>query len=51
LGTGEVYTGLWRENLKERGCFVEPSIGGKIILEGFLKKSVGKIDGTQNTDK
>jgi len=46
-----VYTGFWRGNLKERGRFVALSIGGRIILEGILKKSFGTIDGTQNTDK
>jgi hypothetical protein len=46
-----VYTGLWWGNLKERGCFEDLSIGGRIILEWILKKSFGKIDWTQDTDK
>jgi len=46
-----VYTGLWWGNLKDRGCFEDLSIGGRIILEGILGKSFEKIDETQNTDK
>jgi len=46
-----VYTGLWRRNLKGRGCFEDLNIGGRIILEGVLNKSFGKTDETQNTDK
>ena len=46
-----MYTGIWRGNLKERGRFEDLRIGGRILLKGILKKLIGKIDGTQNTDK
>jgi len=29
---GEVYTGLWWGNVKERDHFVDPGVDGRIIL-------------------
>jgi hypothetical protein len=31
-GRGEVYTGFWWGNLKERDKLEDPGIGGRIIL-------------------
>jgi len=32
MDRGEVYTGFWRGNLKERGHLEDPGIDGRIIL-------------------
>jgi hypothetical protein len=42
--------GFGGENRRKEAA-LKTSIGGRIILEVILKKSVGKIHGTQNTDK
>jgi len=30
---GEIYTGVWRGNLRERGYLGDPGIDGRIILK------------------
>jgi len=37
-GRGEVYTGVWWENLKERDHFGDPSVDGRIILRWIFRK-------------
>jgi len=40
-GRGEVHSGLWWGNLRERGHLKDPGVNGRVILKGILKKSVG----------
>jgi len=35
---GELYTGFWWGNLKERDLFEDPSIDGRIILRWIFRK-------------
>jgi len=37
-GRGEVYTGLWWGNLRERDHSEDPGIDGRIILRCILRK-------------
>jgi hypothetical protein len=37
-GEGEVCTGFWWGNLRERDRWGDPGIDGRIILESILKK-------------
>jgi len=37
-GRQEVYTGFWREHLRERDHLEDPSVGGRIILRSILRK-------------
>jgi hypothetical protein len=35
---GEVYTGFWRRNLRERDRLGDPIVDGKIILRRIFRK-------------
>jgi hypothetical protein len=37
-GTGEVYTGFWWENPKERDHLVDPGVDRRIILRWLFEK-------------
>ena len=37
-GRGEVYTGFWWGNLRERGYVEDPGIDGRIILRWTFRK-------------
>jgi len=37
-GIGEVYTGFWLGNLRERDHFKDPGIDGRIILRWIFRK-------------
>ena len=37
-GRGEVYTGFWWGNLRERDCLEHPGIDGRIILKWIFRK-------------
>jgi len=37
-GRGEVYTGFWWENLRERGHLGDPGVDGRIILRWIFRK-------------
>jgi hypothetical protein len=56
VGQGEVLTGFWWENLRERDHLEDPDIGGRIILKWICKKwdegkSMDLIDLAQNRDR
>ena len=38
MGRGEVYTGYWWGNLKERNCLGDAGIDGRIILRWIFRK-------------
>ena len=38
MGRGEVYTGFWWGNLRERDHFEDPAVDGRIILRWILSK-------------
>jgi hypothetical protein len=38
MGKGEVCTGFWWGNLRERDCWGDPDVDGRIILEWIYKK-------------
>ena len=40
MGRGEVYTGFWWGNLREREDLEHPGIDGKIILKWIFRKWV-----------
>jgi hypothetical protein len=40
---GEVYTGIWCRNLRERDLLEDLGVDGKIILKQIFKKGMGLI--------
>jgi len=38
MGRGEVHTGFWWGNLRERDCLEDPDIDGRIILRWIFRK-------------
>jgi hypothetical protein len=54
-GRGEMYTGFWWGNLRERDHLGDPGIDGRIILRWIFRKwDVGGMDWinlAQDTDK
>jgi hypothetical protein len=38
MGRGDVCTAFWWGNLKERDCWGDPGVDGRIILEWIFKK-------------
>jgi hypothetical protein len=42
LGRGNVHTGFWWGNLRERNQFEDVGVDGKIILNGIFKKWDGE---------
>jgi len=38
MGKGEVYTGFWWGNLRERDQLEDTGVGGKIILRWIFRK-------------
>jgi hypothetical protein len=38
MGTGEVYTGFWWGNLRERDHFEDPRVDGRVILRFIFRK-------------
>jgi hypothetical protein len=38
MGRGEVYTGFWWGNMRERGHWGDPDIDGRIILRWIFRK-------------
>jgi hypothetical protein len=42
--TGEVYTGIWWEKLRERDYLEDLSVNGRIILKRIFKKWDGGMD-------
>jgi len=38
MGRGEVYTGFWWGNLRERDHLGEPDVDGRIILRRILQR-------------
>jgi hypothetical protein len=43
-GRGEVHTGFWWANLRERDHLEHLSIDGKVILKWFFKQGDGDMD-------
>jgi len=51
-GRGEVYTGFWWGNLRERDYLGDPDIDGRIILRWIFRKwDVGLWTGCQDRDR
>jgi len=47
IGRGEVHTGLWWGNLRERDHLEDPGVDGRIILRwNFTKWDVGVLTGS-----
>jgi len=44
MGTGEAYTGFWRENLRERDHMGETGVDGRIILRWTQEMGFGGLD-------
>ena len=42
-GRGEVCTGFWWRNLRERDQWGEPDVDGRIILRWIFRKSEGVV--------
>jgi hypothetical protein len=42
-GRGEVCTGFWWGNLRERDLWGDPGVDGRIILGWIFKKRVGNV--------
>jgi hypothetical protein len=42
-GRGEVCTGFWRGNLKERNYWGDPDVDGRIILKWIFRKWEGVV--------
>ena len=40
MGRGEVYTGLWWGNLRDKYHLEDPGVDGRIILKWIIKQSV-----------
>jgi hypothetical protein len=38
MGRSKMYTGVWRENLRERGYLGDPGVDGMIILRWIFRK-------------
>jgi hypothetical protein len=38
MGIGEVYTGFWWGNLRERDHFKDPGVDGRVVLRWILRK-------------
>jgi hypothetical protein len=54
MGRGEVYTGFWWGNRRERDHLEDPGIYGKIILRRIFEKwdrSIAWIDLAQDGDR
>ena len=45
VGRGEVHTGFWWGNTKERAHLEDPGIDGKILLNWIFKKWDGTLTG------
>ena len=43
MGEGEVYTGFWWGNLRERDHWGDPDVDGRIILRWIFRKSEGVV--------
>ena len=43
-GTGELRTGFWRGNLRERENMEDLDVSERVVLKLFLKKSFGSRD-------
>jgi hypothetical protein len=43
-GRGEVYTGIWCGNPRERDHWEDPGVDGRIILRWILRKGDGGMD-------
>jgi len=41
--TGEVYTGFWRGDLRERDQLEDLGVDGRIIFKGIFKKLDGEV--------
>ena len=41
---GDMHTGVWWGDLRERGHLEDISVDGRIILKCILKKQVGGVD-------
>jgi hypothetical protein len=48
MGTGEVHTGFWWDNLRERDHFEYPGVGGRIILKRIFEKWDGGASTASN---
>ena len=44
MGRGEVHTGFWRGNLRERDHLEDPNLDGRIILRCIFRKWDGGLD-------
>ena len=43
MGRGEVCTGFWWGNLRERGHWGDPDVDGRIILRNIFRKLEGVV--------
>jgi hypothetical protein len=44
MGRGDVHTGFWWVNIKERDHLEDPGVDGRIILRWILRKWDGDMD-------
>ena len=54
VGRGEVHTGFWWGNMKERAHLEDPGVEGRVVLKWIFKKCDGGIDWidlAQNRDR
>jgi hypothetical protein len=42
MGRGEVHTGFWWGNLRERDHLKDPGVDGRIILDGSSRSGMGE---------